>query len=80
MEPNKLKTIADLKSCGWESKTVKDELRDNLINSKKNKIDIFYDIHGYNETVIPDLERAILSKHDINFLGLRGQAKPKIAR
>ncbi len=80
MDINKLKTIADLKSYDWESKTIKDELRDNLISSKKNKVDIFSGIHGYSETVIPDLERAILSKHDINFLGLRGQAKTKIAR
>ena len=80
MDRSKLKTIADLKSYGWESKTIKDELRDNLINSKKNKVDVFSGIHGYSETVIPDLERAILSKHDINFLGLRGQAKTKIAR
>lgn len=80
MDRSKLKTIADLKSYGWESKTIKDELRDNLINSKKNKVDVFCGIHGYSETVIPDLERAILSKHDINFLGLRGQAKTKIAR
>ena len=70
MDRSKLKTIADLKSYGWESKTIKDELRDNLINSKKHKVDVFSGIHGYSETVIPDLERAILTKHDIIFLGL----------
>jgi len=80
MDTSKIKTIADLKNSGWKSKTIKDELRDNLINSKKNNIDIFSGIHGYEDTVIPDLERAILSKHDINLLGLRGQAKTKIAR
>ena len=80
MDTSKIKTLADLKNSGWKSKTIKDELRDNLINSKKNNIDIFSGIHGYEDTVIPDLERAILSKHDINLLGLRGQAKTKIAR
>ncbi len=76
----KIKTLGELKDSNWKSKTIKDELRDNLIENKKNKIDIFSDIHGYDDTVIPDLERAILSKHDINFLGLRGQAKTRIAR
>ena len=75
----RIKTLGELKDSNWKSKTIKDELRDNLIKNKKNKIDIFSDIHGYDDTVIPDLERAILSKHDINFLGLRGQAKTKIA-
>ena len=76
----RINTLGELKDSNWKSKRIKDELRDNLIKNKKNKIDIFSDIHGYNDTVIPDLERAILSKHDINFLGLRGQAKTKIAR
>ena len=68
MDISKIKTIADLKKSGWKSKTIKDELRDNLINSKKKNLDIFSGIHGYEDTVIPDLERAILSKHDINLL------------
>jgi magnesium chelatase subunit I len=80
MEYLKITSLAILKNSGWKSKSIKDELRDNLIRYKKEKKDIFTDIHGYEETVIPDLERAILSKHDINFLGLRGQAKTKIAR
>ena len=80
MEYLKITTLAALKNSGWKSKSIKEELRDNLIKYKKEKKDIFTDIHGYEETVIPDLERAILSKHDINFLGLRGQAKTKIAR
>ena len=74
------KTLGELKNLNWRSKTIKDELRDNLIENKKNQINIFNDIHGYDDTVIPDLEKAILSKHDINFLGLRGQAKTRIAR
>ena len=80
MEYLKITSLGALKNSSWKSKSIKDELRDNLIISKTEKKDIFKDIHGYEETVIPDLERAILSKHDINFLGLRGQAKTKIAR
>ena len=80
MEYSKINSIGELKDSGWESKSIKDELRDNLILSRKNNVNLFSQIHGYDETVIPDLERAILSKHDINFLGLRGQAKTKIAR
>ena len=80
MDYSKINTLGKLKKSNWISKSIKDELRDNLIKIKKEGKKIFSDIHGYEETVLPDLERAILSKHDINFLGLRGQAKTKIAR
>ena len=80
MDYSKINTLGKLKKSNWISKSIKDELRDNLIKVKKEGKKIFSDIHGYEETVLPDLERAILSKHDINFLGLRGQAKTKIAR
>ena len=79
MDYLKIKTFGELKKSNWISKSIKDEMRDNLISSKKEGRDVFSEIHGYQDTVIPDLERAILSKHDINFLGLRGQAKTKIA-
>ena len=75
-----IKSLGELKKSNWVSKSIKDELRDNLISIKKEGKKVFSEIHGYEETVLPDLERAILSKHDINFLGLRGQAKTKIAR
>ncbi|SNR37375.1 MoxR family ATPase [Lutibacter flavus] len=75
-----IKTIKELKEAGYISKSIKDELRSNLIeNLKKNNVS-FEGIHGYENTVIPQLERAILSKHNINFLGLRGQAKTRLAR
>ena len=80
MDYLKIKTFGELKKSNWISKSIKDEMRDNLISIKKEGRDVFSEIHGYQDTVIPDLERAILSKHDINFLGLRGQAKTKIAR
>ena len=75
-----IKTIAQLKSAGYQTKTIKDELRYNLITRLKNKENVFEGIWGYEETVIPDLERAILAGHDINLLGLRGQAKTRLAR
>lgn len=74
------KTIAQLKQSGYLSKTIKQELRENLINALKSGKSVFENIHGYEDSVIPDIERAILSGHNINLLGLRGQAKTRIAR
>jgi len=79
-EPQKIKTLGQLKSTGFKSKTIKEELRENLIARLKNKESVFEGIWGYEETVIPDLERAILAGHDVNLLGLRGQAKTRLAR
>jgi len=75
-----LKTLGELRAAGYVSKSVKQELRDNLIKKLKNKETVFPGIYGYDHTVLPELERAILSKHNINLLGLRGQAKTRIAR
>ncbi|WP_422107949.1 magnesium chelatase [Winogradskyella sp.] len=75
-----IKTLGELKEAGYQSKSIKDELRDNLIENIKNKVITFEGIHGYEHTVIPELERAILSRHNINLLGLRGQAKTRLAR
>ena len=75
-----IKTLGELKKSGYQSKSIKDELRDNLIENIKNKVTTFEGIHGYENTVIPELERAILSRHNINLLGLRGQAKTRLAR
>jgi magnesium chelatase subunit I len=75
-----IKTLAQLKSSGYRFKTIKDELRFNLIEKLKRKENVFEGIWGYEETVIPDLERAILAGHDVNLLGLRGQAKTRLAR
>jgi len=80
MEIKNIKTLGDLKKAGYQSKSIKDELRDNLIEKIKNKSTVFEGIHGYENTVIPELERAILSRHNINLLGLRGQAKTRLAR
>src|SRR5210317_1091382 len=76
----KIKTLGELKAAGYEHRTVKQELRKNLIQKLNGGENPFDGIWGYEETVIPEIERAILSMHNINFLGLRGQAKTKIAR
>ena len=76
----KILTLGDLKKSGYQPKSIKDEVRDNLIASIQNKQNAFEGILGYEDTVIPDVERALLSRHNILFLGLRGQAKTRMAR
>jgi len=80
MDIKKINTLAALKKSGWKSKSVKEELRQNLIQKLKNKERVFEGIVGFDNTVLPDIERAILSGHNILLLGLRGQAKTRIAR
>ena len=75
-----LKTLGALKKSGYQPKSIKEEIRHNLIQKLQKKEDPFPGILGYEETVIPDLERALLSRHNILFLGLRGQAKTRMAR
>ncbi len=75
-----IKNLGELKKSGYNPKTIKDELRDNLIEKLRNKEEIFKGIIGFEDTVIPDLERAILSRHNVLLLGLRGQAKTRLAR
>lgn len=73
-------TLGELKKQGYRPKSIKDELRDNLIVRLQNKQTVFEGIYGFEDTVIPDMERAILSRHNILLLGLRGQAKTRLAR
>ena len=80
MKIENIKTLGQLKKSGYKSKSIKDELRDNLRNKISKNEETFTGIHGYENTVIPELERAILSRHNINLLGLRGQAKTRLAR
>jgi len=75
-----IKTLGELKASGYVAKSVKDELRANLIKQLQRKEEGFKGILGYDETVIPELHTAILSRHNILLLGLRGQAKTRIAR
>src|SRR5215217_7546033 len=80
MDITKIKTLGDLKKTGYQGRNIKEEIRGNLINKLKAKENTFPGIIGYEETVIPDTERALLSRHNILFLGLRGQAKTRMAR
>ncbi|WP_281635209.1 AAA family ATPase [Flavobacterium marginilacus] len=75
-----IKTFGELKKSGYLSKSIKDELRHNLREKIKSGKPAFEGVHGFENTVIPELERAILSRHNINLLGLRGQAKTRLAR
>ena len=79
---NKLEitTLGQLKKTDYKSRSVKDELRANLITQLKKHEGGFEGIIGFEDTVIPDLQTAILSRHNILLLGLRGQAKTRIAR
>jgi magnesium chelatase subunit I len=76
----KITDLGELKASGYQPKSIKSELRDNLVKKIREGEEIFPGIWGYEETVIPDLERAILSRHNICLLGLRGQAKSRLAR
>ena len=80
MQVENIKTLGELKNSGYKSKSIKDELRDNLREKIKSGKPVFEGVHGFENTVIPELERAILSRHNINLLGLRGQAKTRLAR
>ena len=75
-----ISTLGELIKAGYQSKTIKDELRDNLRQKIKAGETVFQGVHGFENTVVPELERAILSRHNINLLGLRGQAKTRLAR
>ena len=80
MDYKKITTLGELKKSNYQNRTIKDELRDNLVEKLKKGEKVFEGIIGFDHTVIPDIQRAILSSHNILLLGLRGQAKTKIAR
>jgi len=77
--PN-IATLGQLKQSGYQSRSIKQEIRENLIKKIQSKEETFPGILGYEDSVIPDTERALLSRHNILFLGLRGQAKTRMAR
>src|ERR1700689_1908470 len=77
---NKPTTLGELKLAGYEVLPVKEEMRRNLIQKLRQREPLFPGIIGYEDTVVPQLVNAILSKHDVILLGLRGQAKTRIAR
>lgn len=80
MDIQKINTLGQLKESNYKPRSIKEELRENLIKKISKKELTFPGIIGYEDSVIPDTERAILSRHNILFLGLRGQAKTRMAR
>ena len=77
---NKARTLGELRASGYASRSVKDEMRANLIKKLRNGERLFPGILGYEETVVPQIVNAILAKHNLILLGLRGQAKSRIIR
>ena len=78
--PERPETLGQLKQSGYQPTSVKSEMRRNLISKLRSKTELFPGILGYDETVIPQIQNAVLSKHDILFLGLRGQGKTRMLR
>src|ERR1700747_1895507 len=74
------RTLGELKASGYRIQTVKEEMRNNLIRKLRDKETLFPGILGYEETVVPQVQNAVLSQHDMLFLGLRGQAKTRMLR
>ncbi|MFN9987666.1 MAG: magnesium chelatase, partial [Pirellula sp.] len=73
-------TLDQLVASGWKSKTVKDELRSNFLTALSSGESLYPGIIGYEDTVIPELNIAILAGHDLLFLGEKGQAKSRLMR
>ena len=80
MNKTTIKTLGELIKSGYVTRSIKDEIRTNLVKKITAKENPFPGIMGYEDSVIPDTERALLSRHNILFLGLRGQAKTRMAR
>ena len=80
MKSSAVGTLGELKAGGYRGRPVKDELRDNLILKLEARESLFPGVHGFDDTVVPQLVNAILARHDFILLGLRGQAKSRILR
>src|ERR1051325_4081328 len=72
--------LAELRASGWVSKTVKREIYDNFMAMLGRGDELFPGIVGYDDTVIPEINLAILARHDMLFLGEKGQAKSRLMR
>ncbi len=77
---NKAVTLGELKASGYQTRSVKDEMRANLIKKLQSGEKLLKGVLGYEESVVPQITNAILAKHNIILLGLRGQAKSRIIR
>ena len=80
MDSPKITTLGELRKTDYKSESIQQELAGNLRQRLIKGLSTFDGLIGYENTVIPDIERALLSGHNINLLGLRGQAKTRIAR
>lgn len=74
------RNLAELRNAGWQSKSVKQEVHDNFLQKLRDGEELFPGIVGYDETVIPELNIALLAQHDLLFLGEKGQAKSRLMR
>ncbi len=74
------RTLAELRTSGWQSRTVKEEIRENFTRMLRAGEELFPGIVGYDETVIPEINIALLAGHDMLFLGEKGQAKSRLMR
>ena len=77
---NRPSTLQQLRQSGWQSKSVKDEIRDNFLRHLQSGEELFPGIVGYENTVIPEINIAVLAGHDLLFLGEKGQAKSRLMR
>lgn len=80
MNIHQIDTLGKLRASDYQPQSIKEEIRSNLIQKLQNREQVFRGIIGFENTVVPDIERALLSRHNIILLGLRGQAKTRIAR
>ncbi len=80
MTTTRPQTLGALRASGYQTRSVKQEMRDNLVRKLRDGVDLFPGIQGYQDTVVPQIVNAILARHDFILLGLRGQAKSRILR
>src|SRR5439155_5566821 len=80
MPPARPTNLKELRDSGWVSKTVKQEIRDNFIRMLRDGEELFPGIVGYENTVIPEINLALIAEHDMLFLGEKGQAKSRLMR
>lgn len=80
IDPTRIQTLGQLRAAGWKPRSVKQELHDNLLRMLGQRETLFPGIIGYDDTVIPEICIAILAKHDMLFLGEKGQAKSRLMR
>ena len=76
----KPQTLDALRESGWRSKPIKQEIHDNFVAALARDDELYPGIFGYDDTVIPDLNNALIAMHDILFLGEKGQAKSRLMR